>query len=221
MQLLLFFLIIPCLIILLRRIFVKYKIYFSSKLSKIFFFIYILFIVLYLSTFILSKYDLYWKGYRSTSFIFILLTFFTIIFYWFHTPNKFSTIISGSAALLTFILSGASLFLCYEIEGDYYSDLYYNDSKYRLENTERAIMALPLLPKLFVKGGLFERCYTIDNTYDDSIRSYVNERYISKEKIRKIEVKQISENVVSIIFYHTADTNSVRKNPLIFKVALK
>ena len=45
---------------------------------------------------------------------------------------------------MTFILSGASLFLCYEIEGDYYSDLYYNDSKYRLENTERAIMARSL-----------------------------------------------------------------------------
>ena len=82
-------------------------------------------------------------------------------------------------------------------------------------------MAQPWPPTLFIKGAMFERNYKIGNPHNDSIKSYFSGRYIAKEKIKKIEIFEILKNDILIKFYHIADTNSVRQNPLTFRVKVK
>jgi hypothetical protein len=216
---LLIFIILPSLI-LGSRYFVNSGRRISSSFSKVILYILIFATGLYLSTFLLSEYDIYWSGYRSTSFIFIALSIILVVFYLTYPINKLTLIFSLTIYVSTFLLSGISIFLAWEIYDEYYKQLFYKDKKYRLEETERGFMRIPKLPKLFVKNGIFEKRYLIDTIYDSPKNSYVAQYYIPKEKIIKVEVLEIKGDTVLITFLHTADTNEVRKNPLQFKIKL-
>lgn len=85
-----------------------------------------------------------------------------------------------------------------DVAESYKKELYYTDDKYRLENTDRFIMAHPSLPALFVKEGLFEKRYNID-----TIRSPYR---LSIDNIKKIVVKELTGSRLAITFMHTTDT---------------
>ena len=186
---------------------------FLFKISLLFF---CFTLILYISTFILEKYNLYWRGYRSTSFIFIFFAIFSIISYW-TLPVK-NLLITIPSAFLIFFLTALSTLIIFEVVGDYQNQLFYDSSKYRLEDANRGFMAPYQLPKLFVKNGLFEKRYTIDGSSDNPSKLSSAKVRISKDKIIKIEVKEYSKDKVSILFYHSEDTNSIKKNPLEFIV---
>jgi hypothetical protein len=220
MEAIILFLLVPALILLLRLPWQRQR-WVPAILSKIFLLLFFLSVGLYLSTFFLSHYDIYWRGYHSTRSIFIFLTLCSMIFYWIHPANKFPLIVTAFSVLVTFIGTAVSPLLISAIADEYNDRVFYNDSKYRLEEVTIGIIRIAELPKLFVKNGLFEKCYTISKSYGNLGLTTVSESYIPKDDIKKIEIVEVSKNRLSITFYHSADTNQVRKNPLNFIVDIQ
>lgn len=79
--------------------------------------------------------------------------------------------------------------------------LYYDDHRYRLETTFKGILAAAALPDLFVKDGLVERRYRL------------NGEYLAKDEVDSIELNEDGE-MVTITFFHSADTSYGLTNPL-------
>jgi hypothetical protein len=98
------------------------------------------------------------------------------------------------------------------MHGSYGESLYYNDDTYRLENTDRFIMAHASVPDLFVKKGLFERKYSLENLYP----AYL----LVVNQIKSTAVQELPDHHLKITFTHTADTSKGIKNPLIIDVDL-
>ena len=219
MTLVLIFILIPLLILGLRYL-IKFDRKKNLKLNFMLLFLLLIMVGLYISTFILSNYNIYWSGYRSTSFIFIGLTLALILFYLFYPIEKLNILMTLTLYLLIFLSSGVSIFLSWEIKDDYDKQLFYLDTKYRLEETDRGMMRLAKLPKLFVKKGIFEKRYLLDTVYDNPNFSYAAEYYIPKDKVTKIEINEVENKTVSVIIFHTSDTNRIRKNPLEFRIKL-
>ena len=219
MIVILIFVVTPLLILGIRHL-LKFDRNKNQKLNLIFLGFLLFMVGLYISTFILSNYNLYWSGYRSTSFIFIGLTLTLILFYWLYPIEKLNILLNLSLYLFIFISSGIAIFLSWEIKDEYDKQLFYLDSKYRLEETEIGLMRVPKLPKLFVKNGLIEKKYLLDTIYDNPNYSYPTQYYIPREKIILIKIKEIGNKTISVIIFHNSDTNRVRKNPLEFRIKL-
>ena len=147
----------------------------------------------YFLTIYLEGYNYYIKGYRSTSILFISMTIAGIT-YWLVDRDKvvthFFRLIGFCFTVLTVI---SSVFLLIELFSDYNNQLYYNDKDYRLEDTRRGINEPCILPILFVKSNIYERKYTPNDS--------TNLRCINKRDLLKIEIKKITQNQISVIYF--------------------
>ncbi len=213
-MLLLILFIIPALVLAMK--FFAPKLSFSLTVTKVFFWIFIMTFLFFISTQVLSKYNLFWRGYRSSSFIYLSWCLSSIFLYWVYSARNYHGIFNMLFGTLVFVLSFSGTFITFEIIDDYNKKLFYKDNKYRLEEDPGTLMYIPKLPKLFVKKGFFESRYLIDTIYDNPDFTYPTEYYVPKNKIKKIILREISSNMILITIYHSEDTNSRRTNPLLF-----
>jgi hypothetical protein len=209
MEYLLAFLLIALLLVFARYLFVNRGIYLPDTVFRILLVIHCCFLAMTISTFVLSNYNLYWRGYRSTSIIIILTAFTGLLCIWLSKRKPY--LIFVFFVLIEIMLS---VILVFFTADSYTKDLYYNDAKYRLENTQQIMMAHPSLPDLFVKKGLFEKKYILNSKLEPFI--------LDISQIKKATINELTEHSISITFSHSAkeDSASGLKNPLIVHVDL-
>lgn len=190
-----------------RFLFKNAGIYLPDVLFRILLGIQFCLLLMSVSAFILVEYNIYWRGYRSTSIIIITTAITGLLCFWLYKGKSFVPFV--------FIVLIETLFaaiLVFDMDGNYKQNLYYNDNKYRLENTQRLIMSHSSLPDLFVKNGLFEKKYILNDKYEPYI--------LHISKIKGATVNELGVDKVRITFTHSADTINGLKNPLIVDVDL-
>jgi hypothetical protein len=190
-----------------RFLFKNAGIYLPAALFRILLGIQFCLLLLSVSTFVLAEYNIYWRGYRSTSFIIIATAITGLLCFWLYKGKSF-----GPFIFIVFVETFIAAIVVFDMDGSYTESLYYNDNKFRLENTDRFIMAHPCLPDLFVKEGLFEKQYKLNRIYPPYI--------LSISQIKKVYITEVDERKVRITFTHSADTINGFKNPLIVDVDL-
>jgi hypothetical protein len=163
----------------------------------------------------LDNHHIYFRGYRSTSIIFILICLTGIILNLFYpsVKNLVAIIIISIQAIALTICCIFAFFLTWEVVADYDDQLYYNDSKYRLEETSRGIMRSCGLPSLFVKNGIFEKKYELNKTDGWGI-------CFVKKEVKSVVITELTHDSVSVIIYHTKEDSTI-SNPLVRTIWIK
>jgi len=209
------FLLVALALLCARFLFTHAGIYLPKKVLKIILVINLLLLLMSASTFILANYNIYWRGYRSTSIIIIATGITGLLCFWLYKGNVFMVFPGFRSVLFTILLFAeivCTVILVWDMHGSYSESLYYNDDTYRLENTDRFIMAHASIPDLFVKKGLFEKKYVLENSYPVY--------QLSVNQIKSTTIKELPGHQLRITFTHTADTSNGIKNPLIIDVDL-
>jgi hypothetical protein len=201
------FILIALVFIGVRFLFKKAGIYLPNVLFKILLGIQLCLLLLSVSAFILSEYNIYWRGYRSTSIIIITTAITGLLCFWLYKGKSFVPF-----AFVVFVETFIAAILVFDMDGSYTESRYYDNNKFRLENTDRFIMGHPCLPDLFVKEGLFEKKYKLNRMYPPYI--------LSISQIKKVHITEVGERKVRITFTHSADTIKGFKNPLIVDIDL-
>ena len=99
-------------------------------------------------------------------------------------------------------------FLAVEVAAGYKENLYYSDTKYRLENECHGFMCACGLPTLFIKKGLLEKRYILEtDTTDKKGYSCFTKRDINSISIQK------QDSVVMVSFFLTPDSSRDLSNP--------
>jgi hypothetical protein len=195
----------PVFFLLLRFVLIKSKVQVSPAFNKVLFALFLLAIGLFISAIILARYNIYFKGYRSTSFIFLAMSVSGGLFYSF--CHRHGNIVVGKIlSLATAICLSLSGPLAYELAYDYAPQLVYNDARYRLEETHRGVNEPCGLPKLFIKSGIFEKRYDLEET---------GYGCISGKEIKSVSIADQPRDSVTVTIYHTVDTSWRLPNPLV------
>ncbi|WP_153798825.1 hypothetical protein [Foetidibacter luteolus] len=160
---------------------------------KFFLSIHIIMIILYVIVLVASEHNYYLRGYRSTSILFLLMTLTGVIFWLLDRREVFGSYFRTALFVVSLIFMACSGILVVEVTHDYDKQLFYEDEKYRMENTDRGIMATCHLPDLFVKHFLYERKYTAVNE--------VGVACFGKEDVKKFRMQQTSEHEVVVNYY--------------------
>lgn len=176
----------------------------SNKIAWLLLVIHLATIVLLSAVIILYFYDLSFRGYDSSNFIFISCIGSGIPFYLFRKKTFL-------LPALNYILTGICVFtvpawllcLCITIS-EYKKNISYDNDRYRLETTFKGIMGPKSFPDLFVKKGIIEKKYTID---EESIHD-----------VTSIHIHKKNEDSIQIIIYHNPDTYEIRPSPYIIMV---
>jgi len=190
-----------------RYLFAKTGIYLPPKLFRILIGTHLCLFLMTLSAFVLSSYNIYWRGYRSTSIIIIATAFTGLLCVWLYKGKPFGLFMIF-VSIQTFVAS----ILVGDINSNYRGNLFYNDKHFRLENTDRFLMAHPVLPDLFIKNGFFEKRVILKNDYPVYL--------LNVYQIKSTSILMLSQQKIQITFWHTADTISGIKNPIIINVDL-
>jgi hypothetical protein len=178
-----------------------------TKFAQTLLIVYLLSISLFCLALILSKRHIYFRGYRSTSFLFIVMSFSGFLFMLFYQRRHKTTPLLAAFYFIIILSFVLSLLLAFEISGDYRRQLFYSDSKYRLEDTRRGINEPCSLPRLFIKKGIFEKRYELEE---------LPVGCMSKQDIKTIAIKKTNPDSLQIIIYHVS--NWQIQNPLIRNV---
>jgi hypothetical protein len=154
----------------------------------------------------LSFFNIYWRGYGSTTIVLLMTTTSGLILYWFHSQQEISK--SLRTVFLVLLIFGVPIteLITWDSCARREYSLFYNDNTYRLEQTFKGILAPASLPDLFIKQGLIERKYELRG------------EYINEDEIKKIEIKNYDNKILSVIFYYSADTVYGLKNPIVINV---
>ena len=180
----------------------KCKVDFSSKILRIIFILHLVFWFLLLMALILSCWNLYFRGYKSTTIIFNFIGWTGLFLYLFHKKETVPKFVHVSTYLFALSIGVITIFTTYDLLISNRRDIYYNDSKYRLELTFKGILAIAPPPDLFIKFGILEKRYDL------------NSKYIPKEKVKNILIQRPTKQIVRIVFFyldtqHTASTDTV------------
>ena len=172
--------------------------------------------LIFITGMVLSHFNLYWRGYRSHTLILIAAGISWIFFYLLRRSDRSSEVVTVFSNTAIFFLAGITLVLGIEVVDDYQKQLFYDSSKYRVEQTNRGLMSPASLPNLFVKKGLFEKRYSLHSEYD-TLSGVINRAFTFKDDIIRLEVIKLSSDSVMIKLFHVVDSNFIRYNPLVFK----
>ena len=181
----LFIIIISSLPIILRH-FIINKININERLNNVFMWFTIIFSIILIITIIMSNYNIYWRGYKSTTYLLITTNIVGIIYY--ITDKKILRKSSNKILLSLFLFLGIAIstLICLESFNNYKSKKYYNNKKYRIENTFNGIISMYRLPNLFVKNGIIEKRYNLKYTENEG-------EVFFKEDINDIKITTTDE----------------------------
>lgn len=144
-------------------------------------------LTLFIISLIINSYYLSFRGKNSTSIIFNLAIFSAIFLYLIDELRP--RIKKFYFSLIVYSLGAFSIFYFFTFTLSDNNDTYYNDNNYRLERTFNGIMGRAKAPDLFVKKGIFEKQYKLD------------EEYISKDLVDSIIINDLSSSY-EVAFYH-------------------
>jgi hypothetical protein len=193
------------LFLILRHFIEKKEMTFSPLLLRILFILLCVFLTLFITSLIIVQSNIYFKGYRSHSIIFILTIFFGFIYFLLRSKNARLPLLLIFLRLSILVGTFLASVLVWEISDDYKKQLYYNDDRFRLEDTNRGIMSICGLPDLFVKDGLFESRYPLFTSHYTCL---------PKDKMTSISIKE-EDGIIKVFIYHTVDTDGSLSNPII------
>jgi hypothetical protein len=128
-----------------------------TKTVKISQYVFISLVFVFLTLLTIADNNYYLVGYRSTSIVYLVATLAGIVYTLSDRRFILNSLKRFILNLIAVIFMMGSGFLGVEIVYDFKEQLVYSDSKFRLEDTNRAIMSPCGLPDLFIKSGIIER----------------------------------------------------------------
>ena len=164
------------------------------------------------TSFVLSEKGIYFRGYQSHRIIFALTCFVGILSYWLDVFNL-NSIFKPFMIFLVFIEGFLILPCSVDIFWSYHSQLYYDSSELRIEDT-RHFIAPAQMPDLFVKNGLFEKRYSFCEKFQYHFRN-------DELKSLKVFKKQGDTVIVEFNCKTTGEYLKPDKNPLICKIKIE
>jgi hypothetical protein len=172
---------------------------------------YSFFLLLFVSGCFLAKYGIYYRGYRSSSIIFIAMSFSGFAFWLLYQKQNDASSISTMLFLKNLTCVFLAALLLWEVADEYKAQLFYTDTKYRLEDNRRGINEPGSFPDLYVKDGIFERIIRLDSGYP----------CLLKKEIDAITVQELSRDSISVTVHHHSDPSRNLANPLLLHVSKK
>ncbi len=187
-----------------RILILKKEWYVNDKTSWILLSIHLVTIVLLLTVIILRCFDLSFREYDSSSIIFISCIGTGVPFYLFRKKTFLLPILNYILISICCFTVPALILCIYVTIAQYKTDVYYEDNKYRLETSFKGIMGSKRFPDLFIKKGIIEKKYDL------------NEEPIGN--ITDINITEINSDSVQITIYHIPNIYDTRPSPYIIRI---
>lgn len=154
----------------------------------------------------LALIEMSFYGYNSTKIIFVTMIGSGIPFYLFRNKSFLPEFLNTFLSILYAFAVPAFLIYLYSILTIHKENVYYEDSKYRLE--DRYSFTSNKIPILYVKNGILEKKYN------------VNKLAIDRDKIKHIKIVQDDASYILISIEHTDYDDRMSADPIHIYVPL-
>jgi hypothetical protein len=191
----------------LPRFFIeKHRYYVSEIIAWVLLTLHLFVLSAFIMCSILALIDLSFYGYNSTKMIFVTMIGTGIPFYLFRNKTFLPKFLNTFLSILCAFTVPAFLIYLYFILTIHKENVYYEDSKYRLE--ERYSFTSKKIPILYVKNGILEKKYS------------VNKLAVDRDKIKHIKIVQDDPSSILISIDHTDYDDRMSADPIHIYVPL-
>ena len=200
---------LPLLLFLLFRYIVTlHSLYLSARLMQVLYVLFLVSVVFFTGIQFFLIENTYLSGYRSHSIAFLAMTTLGFFYFLFREEEKEMKVPVILIRILLLVCVPMASFLAAEMSSDYKSNLYYRDTKYRLEDECRGFMCSCRLPTLFIKEGLLEKKYRL--TTDTAQKKGYS--CFTKQDVDSILIQK-QNSVVMVSFFLVPDSSRDISNP--------
>ncbi len=180
--------------------------YVSEKIAWVLVTLHLFVLSVFIICYFLGLFGMSFYGYNSTKTIFVTMIGTGIPFYLFRNKNFLPRFLNNFLSILSAVTIPVFLILLNFILTIHKANVYYEDSKYRLE--ERYSFNDKNFHILYVKNGILEKKYII------------NELAVDRDKIKHIKIKRNGTSFILISIDHTDYDDRMSADPIHIYVPL-
>jgi hypothetical protein len=202
MNILLFLILVPAAVLLLRYLFVQNNLTLSRRTENVLLVVSIAAVLFSVTAEIITRYDLYFAGYRTTTYIMFSADVIVMLYYLLGTPKSRLRALQALKSIVVCAMIIHAIFITDGFTFAFRKYLIYNDGQYRIEKAH-GLMAGNRI-KLFVNEGIFDRYYKSEQLpYNITIDS--------------ARIQEVGNDSLYIQVFHSSKGE---KNPYIIKIRL-
>ncbi len=202
MNILLFFILVPAAVLLLRYLFVQNNLTLSRRTENMLLVVSIAAVLFSVTAGILTRNDLYFAGYRTTTYIMFTADVIVMLYYLLGTPKSRLHALQALKSIVVCAMIIHAILITDGFTFAFRKYLVYNDCQYRIEKVNGFMVGNRI--KLFVNEGIFDRCYKLEELPYNII----------------IDSACVHEMENDSLYVHLFHSTKGEKNPYIIKIKL-
>lgn len=202
MNIMIFLILVPALVLLLRYLFVQNDLTLSRRTENVLLVLSIIAVLFSITAWYITRYNLYFAGYRTTTYIMFSADIIVMLYYLLGTPKSRLRALQVVKSIVVIAMLVHAILITDGFTFAFKKYLVYNDDKYRIEKENGFMVGNRI--RLFVNEGIVDRYYKSEELPNNII--------IDSACIQKVE----NDSLCVKLFHSTKG----EKNPYPIKIRL-